>query len=66
MLLRRESLWKIVSNPSNADDMSDKDEEANEKDLATIVLTIEDCELVQVLGIMSAKEWWDALCAIHV
>ncbi|KAG8147581.1 hypothetical protein E2320_000220, partial [Naja naja] len=63
MYLRREELWTIVTNPLAV--LDDGDQRKNEKALASIILALEDSQLIHVRGLQSAKEFWEALRSVY-
>ncbi|KAG8147954.1 hypothetical protein E2320_001412 [Naja naja] len=64
MYLQWEELWTIVTNPPAV--LDDGDQRKNEKALASIILALEDSQLIHVRGLQSAKECWVALHSVYV
>ena len=64
MLLRRESLWSYVSRPPAQ--LTEEQEEEHERALSTIILSLEDEELVHIQGLNTAKAVWDRLRGIYL
>ncbi|XP_062991197.1 proton channel OTOP1 [Elgaria multicarinata webbii] len=62
--LRREDLWTVVSNPPAQPD--EGEQRSIEKALASIILCLEDNQLVHVRGLVSAQECWRNLREIYV
>ncbi|CAI5796151.1 Hypothetical predicted protein, partial [Podarcis lilfordi] len=60
--LKREGLWKVVEDPPQPPEEDEKDEKA----LGTIILGVDDSQLVYVADKVTASEAWNALKAVHV
>lgn len=54
IFLQREDLWTVVSNPLI--DLNEELQKQNEKTLASIILCLEDSQVIYVCGITSARE----------
>ena len=64
MLLRREGIWQFVNNnPAQFDEEQERD---HEKALRTLVLSIEDNQLIHIQGLTTAKAVWDRLKNIYI
>ncbi|CAI5785050.1 Hypothetical predicted protein [Podarcis lilfordi] len=74
--LKREGLWKVVETPPQPPEEDEDDDEKlalaeaqlekDEKALATIILGVDDSQLVYVADKVTASEAWNALKAVHV
>ena len=64
MLLRREGLWSFVSNPPAQ--LNEEEEREHERALSTLILSIEDDQLIHVQGQATAKAVWDRLRNIYL
>ncbi|KAG8139411.1 hypothetical protein E2320_002176 [Naja naja] len=62
MYLQREELWTIVTNPLAV--LDDGDQRKNKKALGSIILALEDSQLIHVRDHQSVKECWEALCSV--
>ena len=59
MLLRREGLWLFVNNPPAQFD--EEQERDHEKALSTLILSIDDDQVIHIQGLTTAKAVWDRL-----
>ncbi|XP_062710681.1 uncharacterized protein LOC134288810 [Aedes albopictus] len=64
MLLKREDLWSVVSEPK-PEPATDGWLKRDQKALATIVLYVEDCQLNLVRDAVTATEVWKVLQDFH-
>lgn len=74
--LKREGLWKVVETTPQPPEWDEDDDEKlalaeaqlekDEKALATIILGVDDSQLVYVADKVTASEAWNALKAVHV
>ncbi|CAI5799279.1 Retrovirus-related Pol polyprotein from transposon TNT 1-94 [Podarcis lilfordi] len=74
--LKSEGLWKVVEDPPQPPEEDEDDDEKlaqaesqlekDEKALATIILEVDDSQLVYVADKVTASEAWNALKAVHV
>ena len=63
MLLRREDLWKIVSNPPAV--LNKEQTKQNEKVLTTIIMCLEDSQLIHMRALTSARQCWQVLHHVY-
>ncbi|KAG8139167.1 hypothetical protein E2320_001935 [Naja naja] len=64
MYLQREELWTIVL--IHREVLDGGDQRKNEKALASIILALEDSQMIHVRGLWSMKECWEVLHSVYV